>query len=94
MKAKFNKRKSWEKQSYFKTKDGVEFCVEWSQHYGEYITSIEDKDGRWVACNGAETLPERFKKFLQWEEVVVKSCDSRLIRPKFEKVYESARTTK
>jgi hypothetical protein len=86
MNGKRNNRLSWEKQTYFDLDNGVRVCVEYG-FYGEFIKSAEDKEGVWYANKGQDTLPERFKFLLEWNEVVVKSCNDKLIRPKFEKIF-------
>jgi hypothetical protein len=75
------KRECWEKQHFFRLENGVKVCIEWNQHYGEFIKRLDDKDGYWVASNGLQTLPERFHFVLEWKD------EHNLIRPNFERVY-------
>lgn len=82
MLATFNKSKSWEKQSCWTLENGVIATLEYS-HYGNHIVRLEDKTGYWHCSSGIRSLPERFHFALAWQECVVKSSQTLLIRPHF-----------
>ena len=85
MTGKYLSNRSWEKQQLYRLDNGMVVTVEWNQCYGEFVKRIDDPEGYWCASSGTDAMPERFHFLLDWQEVVVKSCDQKLIRPKFEK---------
>ncbi len=86
MKAKYNKRKSWEKQAVWNLDNGVQATVSFG-HYGEMVCRLDDKEGYWHCSSGIHTLPDRFAFVLPWQECVVQSAQQFIIRPMFEKEY-------
>lgn len=57
MKAKFNSRLSWEKQSVYDLENGWRATIEWNQFYGSFVKRLdspENRDHFWAASNGIE----------------------------------------
>jgi hypothetical protein len=80
--------KSWEKQQFYLLDNDVEVCVEWNQCYGDFIKAAFKNKIEWFACDGVKTLPEEFSFLLDWQEIVNETSETKLIRPKFNKVYK------
>lgn len=70
MKAKYDKERSWEKQSFFDLENDCSIRVEYNPFYGPLVTAIADFEGEWFACNGLESLPERFAFARAWIEPI------------------------
>lgn len=82
MKAKHDNRQSWEKQQYWKLDNGWTAIVEFSPHYGDYITQLYNKDVKWQACNGLKDLPDFAK---DWVTPISPGHWQTLVRTNFEK---------
>lgn len=84
MKAYRNADKSWEKQTVFDLENACQVTVEYNSQYGDFISCIEDKEGRWYCSDGVGRLPERFNWALTWVEPYIKEwADTQWIVPRF-----------
>jgi len=80
MKAKLNRRLSWEKQTVWDLENGWRATEGWNQAYGPMLTRLEKDGAVWHCHNGLAELPEFARS---WVETVVQSCNQQIVRPAF-----------
>ncbi len=100
---KFDKGQSWEKCSVWNLDNGWQAAVQYSEHYGEFVSRLS-KDGKhWYASDGYDNkygtdpdpiMAKIFKDHIalpefarEWMEVINKTSGDTLIRPRFERKY-------
>lgn len=84
MNAIYRAQDSWEKQSIWELDNAWQATVEYSIHYGEHITRLDnpDKTFYWHCSNGLKDLPEFAK---DWIEDV--GAGNKLVKVKFNKIW-------
>ena len=86
IKGKRNGKKSWEKQTVYNLSNGCTAIIEWSPHYGDFLSRIDKPDGAyWHCSNGISGLPEFAKHWIQ-EICNAHGVIARLVRPNFKKL--------
>ncbi len=104
--AKYNRKESWEKCSVYDLENGWQAALQYNHCYGEFVSRLSNDGKSWHASDGYDNpyatssdpsiakvfadhiaLPEFARS---WIEVVNKTADQTLVRPRFEKVYEKA----
>ena len=82
---KYNAQKSWEKQSVFELSNSFTATVEYSQHYGEMVTRLDDSSGIvWHCSDGTKHLPSFAAP---WLVGFKNPAIPKLVRPNFKKQF-------
>jgi hypothetical protein len=77
---------SWGKQDYWKLNNGFTVIVEYSPHYGEYISQIFNSKIRYCACDGIEKFPDWARA---WIEPIAPGHWQTIMKPKFLKLWQN-----
>jgi hypothetical protein len=82
----YNRDESWEKQTNWDLDNGCQIILSFSDHYGEFISSIHTKDKMiWHCSDGLSGLPDFA---ISWIEVVNENAEIKLVRPKFDRKWK------
>jgi len=89
MKGKYLKKRSWERQSFYKLDNGYIVVIEYNQHYGDMVSSVRSGKNSnkvlWHCSNGSKNKPNWL---LSWEKPISKGHWQTLTRPCFDKVFD------